>query len=214
MKRVVTIVLGLVFLLAMIASASAQAPQGAPAAPAQGRGDGQARQGGGGGGRGRGPAAPACSTLACDMLADWTNTAGLVAGIVDAMPEDKFGFKPTPAQQSFAERVMHIVQVDSKLLSGLGAKTPAPAINMSATSKADILAAVKQSYAWGETVLKEFNDQQLLERVTPMPFLGPSASRVRIISYDLQHTQDIYGQLVVYLRLNGVTPPASRRGGI
>jgi uncharacterized damage-inducible protein DinB len=77
-----------------------------------------------------------------------------------------------------------------------------------------VVAALNQSFAYGESVLKEFNDQQLLERVTPMPFLGPSASRVRIISYDLQHTEDIYGQLVVYLRLNGVTPPASQRPGV
>jgi uncharacterized damage-inducible protein DinB len=210
MKRVVTASLGMMFVLATVAGAFAQAPQGA-AAPGQGRGDGQGRQGGG---RGRGPQAPACATLACDLQADWARTSSTIYDLVNAMPEDKFGFKPTPAQETFAQRVMHIVQVDLKLLAGLGGKTPAPAINASATTKADILAAVKQSFSWGDTVLKEFNDQQLLERVTPLPFLGPSASRVRIISYDLQHTQDIYGQLVVYLRLNGVTPPLSNRGGI
>ena len=58
-------------------------------------------------------------------------------------------------------------------------------------------------------VLKEFNDQQLLERVTPPRFLGPSAARVRIAYFSLVHTEDIYGQMVVYLRLAGVTPPAS-----
>jgi hypothetical protein len=62
--------------------------------------------------------------------------------------------------------------------------------------------------------MKEFTDQQLTERIMPPAFLGPSASRVRVFYYSLQHTQDIYGQLVVYLRLNGVTPPASQRGGV
>ena len=62
--------------------------------------------------------------------------------------------------------------------------------------------------------MKEFNDQQLVERVAPPAFLGSSASRARIFYYSLQHTQDTYGQLVVYLRLNNVTPPASRRGGV
>ena len=166
------------------------------------------------GGRGRGPAAPACSTLQCDMLADWTRTRDLLIGVANAMPDDKFGFKPTPAQESFAQRLMHVAQIDIKLLSGLGGKTAAPALNASAATKADVVAALRQSFGYGEAVIKEFNDQQLLERVTPMPFLGPSASRVRILSYDLQHTEDIYGQLVVYLRLNGVTPPASNRGGV
>jgi uncharacterized damage-inducible protein DinB len=130
------------------------------------------------------------------------------------MPEDKFGFRPTPEQQTFAERAMHIVQVDGFLFNALGAKTPAPAINLKATTKADILTALRQSYEWQAAVLKEFTDQQLVERVTPPPFLGSSASRLKVFYYDLQHTQDAYGQLVVYARLSGVTPPASRRGGI
>jgi carboxymethylenebutenolidase len=192
------------FLIAMCVAATALAQ--APQAPA---GQGQARQGGG-----RGPAAPACSTLQCDMLADWTRTRDALIGVANAMPDDKYSFKPTPAQESFAQRLMHVAQIDVKLLSGLGGKTAAPALNASAATKADVVAALTQSFAYGEAVIKEFNDQQLLERVTPMPFLGPSASRVRILSYDLQHTQDIYGQLVVYLRLNGVTPPLSNRGGV
>ena len=77
-----------------------------------------------------------------------------------------------------------------------------------------ILTALRQSYDWQAAALKEFTDQQLVARITPPAFLGSSASRVKVFYYDLQHTQDTYGQLVVYLRLNGVTPPASRRGGV
>jgi uncharacterized damage-inducible protein DinB len=179
--------------------------------------DGQGRRGGGqgrGGGGGRGAGAPACTTLQCDMLNDFTRTRDLIINLVNAMPDDKFGFKPTPAQQSFAERAMHIATVDVSLLSGLGGQTAKPTLNDKASTKADVVAQLQQSFAYGEAVIKEFNDQQLLERITPpMAFLGNS-SRVRLLSYDLSHTQDIYGQLVVYLRLNGVTPPASNRGGI
>jgi uncharacterized damage-inducible protein DinB len=215
MKRV-TVLLGMMFVLATATSTFAQAPQGAAGAPAagQGRGDGQGRQGGGGGGRGRGPAAPACTTLACDLQADWTRSAENFYNLVNAMPEDKFGFKPTPAQQSFAERVMHVATIDLNLFGALGGKTPAPAINGKASTKADVLAALTQWRAYGDATIKEFNDQQLLERVMPPGFMGPSASRARLIAFELQHTQDIYGQLVVYVRLNGVTPPASNRGGV
>lgn len=171
---------------------------------------GQGREGRGQG-RGRGPAPQACTTLACDVQADWQfNRDGLV-GVVNAMPEDKFGFKPTPAQESFAQRVMHVVNTDVKLLSGLGGKTPAPTINANATSKADVLAALNQSMDYGAALLKEFNDQQLSERVMSMPFMGPTVSRLRLAYFSIAHTQDIYGQLVVYLRLNGVTPPRSVR---
>ena len=198
MHRLVTVFLGVTVLLATAQGAFAQAPQG---------GRGQGRPGGG-------PQGPPITTLAGDVQSDLDRTRELILALVNAMPEDKFGFKPTPAQQSFGERVMHIVTVDGFLFNSLGGKTAAPTINQKATSKADILAALKQSYDWQAAVLKEFNDQQLIERVMPPPFLGSSASRVKVFYYDLQHTEDIYGQLVVYLRLNGVTPPASQRGGV
>lgn len=175
---------------------------------ADAQGGRQGRQGG------RGPQGPAVATLAGDLQADLERTRELVINLVEAMPEDKFGYKPTPEQQSFGERVMHIVQVDAFLFNTLGGKTPAPSLNLKATGKADILAALRQSYDWQMAVLEEFTDEELVARITPPPFLGPSASRVKVFYYDYGHTQDTYGQLVVYLRLNGITPPASRRGGI
>ena len=162
--------------------------------------------------RGRGPAGPSCSTLACDVQGDWERTKNLVLGLVNAMPDDKWSFRPTPAQGTFAERALHIADIDIKLLSTLGGKTPAPsALNPKAATKADVVAALQASFDYGAAVLKEFNDQQLTERIASMPFLGPSASRLKVIYFSMQHTNDIYGQLVVYLRMNGVTPPASNR---
>ena len=84
-------------------------------------------------------------------------------------------------------------------------------VNPKAPTKADIVAALRQVNDYGAAVLKEFNDQQLAERVTSLPFLGPTASRLRVINFSMSHSQDIYGQLAVYLRLSGITPPASNR---
>jgi uncharacterized damage-inducible protein DinB len=185
MRRVVTIGMGVMAVVLVTSSALAQ-------------------------GRGRGGPAP-CTTVACDVQADWEfNRQGMV-GIVNAMPEDKFGFKPTPAQESFGERVMHVVNIDIKLISTLGGKTPAPAVNAKASSKADVVAALNTSMDYGAATLKEFNDQQLTERVMSLPFMGPTVSRLRVVYFSIGHTQDIYGQLAVYLRLNGVTPPRSAR---
>jgi uncharacterized damage-inducible protein DinB len=164
-----------------------------------------------GGGRGRG-GAPPCTTLACDIQQDWARTQQQIVQIADAMPEDKWGFKPTPAQRSYGEQVMHIVQTDLALLTTLGASTPAPNINKGATSKADVMAALRQSFEYGSAVAKEFGtDQQWLERIKSMPFLGPTTSRARVINFSMSHSQDIYGQMAVYLRLNGIVPPASQR---
>jgi uncharacterized damage-inducible protein DinB len=162
--------------------------------------------------RGRGPAVPGCTTLACDVQGDWERTRMLLLDLVNAMPDDKWSFKPTPAQQTFAERAMHAADVDIKLFSTLGAKTPPPAVDVKGTTKADAVAALQASFDYGSAVLKELTDQQLGERVASMPFFGPSASRLKVIYFSMQHSNDIYGQLVVYLRLNGITPPASNRG--
>ena len=158
--------------------------------------------------------APNITTLAGDVQADWAAQKELFVNAADAMPADKFGYKSTPAQRSYAEQVMHVVEANGFILGTLGAKTPAPAINMKATTKSEVMAAVRQSFDYGDAVVKEFTDQQWNARVAPPPFMGPSASRLRLVYQSMQHTQDTYGQMVVYLRLNDVVPPASRRGGI
>ncbi len=159
-------------------------------------------------------ARPPITTLAGDALEDWTGLKTLITNAANAMPEDKFSYKSTPAQRDFGAQVMHVVQVNQMLLGTLGAKTPLPMINMQAKTKAEIATALRQSFEWGEAVVKEFNDAQLVERIAPPRFMGPSASRIRVIGFAAQHTQDIYGQMVVYLRLNGITPPASVRPGV
>src|SRR6185369_17087718 len=167
-------------------------------------------------GRGGPPAAPTITTLAGDVQADWAMQKDWLVNAADAMPADKFGYKSTPAQRSYGEQIMHVVQANQQVVEMLGGKTPPPAINLKAATKADVMTALRQSMDYWEVVLKEFTDQQLNERVAtpPSSFLGPSASRLRLIYDSISHSLDIYGQMVVYLRLNGIVPPASRRGGL
>jgi len=160
-------------------------------------------------GRGAPPAAPTITTLAGDVQADWAIQKDWLVNAADAMPDDKFGYKPTPAQQSYAERIMHVVQANQQVVGMLGGKTPAPAINVKAATKVEVMTALRQSMDYFEVVLKEFTDQQLNERVAVG---GGSASRLRLVYMSIAHSLDIYGQMVVYLRLNGIVPPASRGG--
>jgi len=166
-------------------------------------------------GRGAPPAAPTITTLAGDVQADWAIHKELLVNAADAMPDDKFGYKPTPAQRSYGEQIMHVVQIN-QFVAGVLGKTPALAINLKAATKAEVTTALRQSMDYWEVVLKEFTDQQLNERVATPPSspLGPSSSRLRLVYASITHSLDIYGQMVVYLRLNGIVPPASRRGGL
>src|SRR5262249_27008096 len=62
-----------------------------------------------------------CSTLACEVENDWSRNNVMLYGLANAMPADKFDYKPTPAQQSFGERVLHVAQVNLMLLQAFGA---------------------------------------------------------------------------------------------
>lgn len=167
-------------------------------------------------GRGVPPAGPTTTTVAGDVQADWAIHREWLVSAADAMPADKFGYKSTPAQRSFGEQIMHIVGANQYMVELLGTKTPAPAINLKAATKAEVMTALRQSMDYWQVVLKEFTDQRLNERVATPPDspLGPSSSRLRLVYFSIAHNMDIYGQMVVYLRLNGIVPPASRRGGI
>ena len=113
------------------------------------------------------------ATVHGDLLKDWTDMKGLMTAIANAMPDDKFGFKPTPAQRSYGEHVMHIAQINMMLMQTVGAKTPAPQINMKATTKADMISAMEASFDYGAAVIKEFDNKTIQDTVNAA-FLGPS----------------------------------------
>ena len=147
------------------------------------------------------------ATIHGDLTKDWAGQKALLVGLANAMPEDKYGFKPTPVQRSYGEHVLHIAQINVMLTKALGGKTPEPAINMKATTKADMIKAMSDSFDYGAKVIAEFNNTTIQETIQA-PFMGPS-TRARIMFFLNGHTQDTYGQMVVYLRVNGLTPPAS-----
>jgi uncharacterized damage-inducible protein DinB len=155
-----------------------------------------------------------CSNLVCEVENDWSRNNVMLYGLANAMPEDKFEYKPTPAQQSFGERVLHVAQVNLMLLQSLDAKTPAPSIDRNAISKAASMNALQRVGEYGVAVIKEFGERGLQARIdSPGPmgwFMGPQVSRQRVLYFLMAHSQDTYGQLAVYARMNGITPPASR----
>ena len=137
--------------------------------------------------QGRAPA-----SIQAEMLKDWTDLKETLMKIANEMPAEGYSFKPTPPQETFGRRVVHIAVGGNRFLELLGGKAAAPRIDAAAaaTTKAGAMKALADS----------FN----------APFLGPS-SRARVFTFVLGHTWDLYGQLAVYLRLQGREPPASQR---
>lgn len=155
------------------------------------------------------PAAAQSGSIQAEMLKDWSDLKTTMTKIGNEMPADGFPFKPTPPQQTYGERIVHIAQVNNRFLGALGAKATAPTLDAKATTKDGAMKALSDSFDYGTAILKEQTDQTILQTVTA-PFIGPS-TRARVYTFLIGHTWDIYGQLAVYLRLNSHVPPASQR---
>lgn len=156
------------------------------------------------------PASAQSSILNRELLKDWIEMKETMMKLADAMPEEKYSFKTTPAQRDFGQQVLHVAGGNLINLAFLRGKATPPSINRRATSKAEILKALADSFDYGTALIREQTDQSMLEIVQTNAFLGPS-SRARVLNFLLGHCWDIYGQMVVYLRLNGGVPPASQR---
>jgi uncharacterized damage-inducible protein DinB len=145
-----------------------------------------------------------------DLRKDWLQQKDGMMKIADAMPEDKFGYRPTPAQRTYGEQIMHVAVGNVAMFQQfLGGKAVAPSFTTeSATTKTQILKALSDSYDYGTAVLGEQTAVSIND-VRDMQYFGPS-TRGRIVWSLLSHAMDIYGQMAVYLRLNGIVPPASR----
>jgi len=155
------------------------------------------------------PAPAAGSAILSDLLKDWQEQKDGMIKLAEAMPEDKFGYKSTPAQRSYGEHIMHAALVNVDLLKVVGGRAAAPTFTAeSAKSKADILAALAASYDFGTALLKE-QTEATIGQTQDASWLGTS-TRARMFWTLLSHSMDVYGQMVVYLRLNGIVPPASR----
>jgi hypothetical protein len=154
--------------------------------------------------------AQSASTLRDELLKDWLDMQTTLNALASVMPEDRYTFKTTPPQRDFAQQILHVANANVVNLKFLGGSVQAPAIDRAARTKADVLRAMNASFDYGAAVIRSQTEASLFEVVPTNAFLGPS-SRARVLYFLLGHSWDVYGQLVVYVRLNGGVPPASDR---
>jgi len=136
----------------------------------------------------------------------------------EAMPEDKFNFAPTNGEfkgvRTFAQQIKHVAAVNYELGAALLEQKPPVEINdeagpASITSKADVIKYAKESFEYVHKALATINEGNLTGTVRS-PFGEGYVSRLGLATAVSSHGFDHYGQMVVYLRMNGIVPPASR----
>jgi uncharacterized damage-inducible protein DinB len=146
------------------------------------------------------------------VLEAWNYVGKKLIAMAEDFPEDKYDFKPTPAQRSFAEQLLHAAGSNYFLTNlAMGQKPPAeedPKRDQYKT-KADIVAFVKKSFADGAVAIKAKGDKGMSDLVVD-PF-AHEQMRVSDLAYGfVEHCGEHYGQLAVYYRLAGLVPPESR----
>ena len=136
----------------------------------------------------------------------------------DAMPEDKFGFAPTSGEfkgvRTFGMQVKHVSAVNYMVAAAiLGEKPPVELGGENGPdtikTKADIIKFAKDSYAYAHKAIASITDDNALAQINS-PFGNDKVTRLGMGTAFAWHGFDHYGQMVVYLRMNGIVPPASR----
>jgi len=145
------------------------------------------------------------------VLDSWNEIGRKLTAMAEDFPEDKYDFKPTPAQRSFAEQLLHAAGASYYFTNPvMGLKPPAgedPKRDQYKT-KADIVAFVKKSVADGAAAIQSKGEKGL---TTEVVYFAHQKARVLDMAYGLiEHSGEHYGQLVVYYRLAGLVPPESR----
>lgn len=148
---------------------------------------------------------PVSTALKSDMQQSERN---LVAA-AEAMPADKYGFKPTPAQMSFGQLVLHVAGSNEFMCATIaGSKAPQRA-KLDATAAKDVLVArIKESFQYCTTTLAPVDDSKLGEMVPY--FGGRKISRGGAMMGLTGDWSDHYGASAIYLRLNGILPPTAK----
>ena len=144
------------------------------------------------------------------VLDSWNEIGRKLTELAEDFPEDKYDFKPTPAQRSFAEQLLHAAgscYFFTNTVTGKPIVVEDPKREQY-KSKADIVAFVKKSFADGATAIQSKGEKGLMTEVVYYP---QQKARVMDIAYGIiEHSGEHYGQLVVYYRLAGLVPPESR----
>jgi uncharacterized damage-inducible protein DinB len=145
-----------------------------------------------------------------------------VVEAAEAMPEDKFDFSPEKLSlpgsdykgvRTFGAQVKHIAASNYLIWSPITGEKPPDTVNDgkgpdNMRAKADIVKYLKDSFAFGHKAVATLNASNLVEPITSSS--GRQTTRLFLATFAPAHAFDHYGQLVEYLRMNGIVPPASR----
>ena len=144
--------------------------------------------------------------LSAEVKQSYTVVKNNLLKMADKMPEDAYSFKPTPEIQTFLQRMAHIADANMGTCARIKGEQKSVGA-ASKTTKAEMVAALQESFAYCDGVFDSQTDADALQMVNT----GRGAPRPKLaVLYGIvAHSNEMYGYMSVYLRLKGVVPPSS-----
>ena len=164
----------------------------------------------------------AAGTLACagafaqdNPLSNGTKTLyGMVKGnlvkAAEKMPEENYSFQPTKDVRTFGQLVGHVADAQYLFCAAAKGEQKASDAEKTKTTKADLVAALKASVEYCDGVFNAMTDTAGAEKVK---FFGRDSNKLTILNFNVAHDNEHYGNIVTYMRLNGLVPPSSENQG-
>ena len=149
---------------------------------------------------------PQGPSLSADVKADYRTVRDYFIRAAEKMPEADYGFRPSPAVRSFGRQVAHVADDQHNLCAPAKDETRKAAyteIENTLSAKADLVAALKAAFAYCDGAYDALTDASGAQTVRG------GRTRFAMLNWNLWHTWEHYGNVVVYLRLKGLVPPSS-----
>src|SRR5215813_3713348 len=151
------------------------------------------------------------SPLTSDVKRDYRSVRNFVIRSAEKMPDSKYSFKPSPDVRTFAQQIAHVADDQYNLCApakGETRKAAYTAIEDTLSRKADLVIALKDAFAYCDTAYDALTDANGGDQPTQS---GKPRTRFGWLNWNLWHTWEHYGNVVVYLRMSGLVPPSSER---
>ena len=150
--------------------------------------------------------APAPNSALTGLKFAWNRVMDIAVRAAEKMPEESYSFKPSPDVRSFGQLVGHAADANFMFAAMAAGEKPIPRdVEKTKTSKADLVAALKESFAECDKVFGK-NDA---DYAAPMTLFGRDTNRWAVVGLIVGHNWEHYGNMVTYLRIKGIVPPSS-----
>jgi len=152
------------------------------------------------------PAAPANPMVASSKVF-YQNAKQDILRSAEKMPEDKYAFRPIDSVRTYGQILAHVADGQYEFCGAAASKHDEKNIEQTAKTKPAIIAGLKDAFAYCDGIYAGMTDAKAAEMIPA--FGGAKITRLSMLDFNVAHTMEHYGNLVTYLRIEGLVPPSS-----